>query len=62
VVEVIVDPTLAATVTIDVRGHEEIVAAMRAEFAAIVRDFASREAGLVGERLRQIAGVFERVG
>lgn len=56
------DPTLAATVTIDVRGHEEIVAAMRAEFAAIVRDFASREAGLVGERLRQIAGVFERVG
>jgi hypothetical protein len=36
-----------------------IADALREELAALIRTFAESEAGPVGERLRQIAAVFE---
>lgn len=49
----------AASVKIVVPDAAPIVAALRAELAQLTRDHAAREAGPVGERLRQIADAFE---
>jgi hypothetical protein len=52
-------PTPTVSVTLDAQALETIQAAVRAELARILREAASKEAGPVGERLRQIADVFE---
>jgi hypothetical protein len=46
-------------VTLRVEGMEELLASIRAEVANLLREFATREAGPVRERLRQIAEIFE---
>lgn len=54
-------PKLATVAEIHVPVGD-IADTLRAELAALIRDFASREAGPVGERLRQIAAAFEEDG
>lgn len=49
----------AARVTMSVKDMPEVLQAMRAELARVTREFADREAGPVGIRLRQIADTFE---
>jgi len=50
---------VVATVVLDAEALAGIGTLLRVEIAEITRDFASREAGPVGERLRQIADAFE---
>lgn len=50
---------VVATVILDAAALAPMARTLRREFAGLTRDFASREAGPVGERLRQIADVFE---
>ena len=50
-------PTVA--IKMDIADLDGIVQALRTEMARLLRKAADREAGPVGERLRQIAQVFE---
>jgi hypothetical protein len=52
---------VVATVVLDEKVLAGVELILRVEMARITRDFAAREAGPVGERLRQIADVFEGV-
>jgi len=50
-------PPLQAQINVHINADIETL--LRNELARLLRDFAELESGPVGERLRQIAGVFD---